>query len=168
MITGSVLHPGCGHEKLPFWMDATQETRLDIDEGCNPDIVASITSLGNIGPFDNVYTSHTLEHLYYHEVPRALAEFRRVLRDGGRAIIFVPDVEDVTADDKVLYESLAGPITGLDLYYGLNSHVEQNPYYAHHTAFIKSTLEKALIDAGFSTVSVTRVSDHNLMGVAIK
>lgn len=168
MITGSVLHPGCGPEPLPFWVDSTQETRLDIDEGCNPDIVASITDMGDIGQFDHVYTSHTLEHLYAHDVPKALAEFIRVLKPGGSAIIFVPDLEGVKADREVLYESLAGPICGLDLYYGLSRYVEALPFMAHHTGFVKETLEQALTDAGFTTVSVTRVSDHNLMGVAIK
>jgi len=168
MITGTILHPGCGHEPLPEWLSECKETRLDIDSSCKPDIVASITDVGDIGTFDHIYTSHTLEHLYDHEVPKALSEFYRVLKTGGNAIIFVPDTEGVTCDREVLYESMAGPICGLDLFYGLSSYVEQNPYYAHHTAFIQSTLEKALKDAGFSKVTVKRLWPFNLMGVGIK
>ena len=168
MITGSVLYPGCGNEPLPEWIDSSNETRLDIDEGSNPDIVAPIVNMGDIGQFDHIYTSHTLEHLFDHEVQVALKEFLRVLKDGGDAIIFVPDLEGVRADRETLYESAAGPICGLDLYYGLSSYVEELPFYAHHTGFVKETLEKALKDAGFRTVSVTRQAYHNLMAVGIK
>ena len=168
MIKGTVLHPGCGNEPLPVFMDGAIETRLDIDAECNPDIVASITDMGDIGPFDHVYTSHTLEHLYQYDVATALNEFYRVLNPGGSAIIFVPDVEGVTCNNDVLYESLAGPICGIDLFYGLTSYVKHNPYYAHHTAFTKDTLEAQLIDAGFEKVVVKRMADHNLMAVGIK
>ena len=167
MIRGTVLYPGCGHEHVPFWFEG-KETRLDIDETCEPDIVASITDMGDIGQFDNIYTSHTLEHLYQFDVPKALSEFLRVLKPGGAAIIVVPDLEDVKCNDDVLYVSLAGPITGRDLFYGLTEYVQMSPYYAHHTGFVKETLEQAMKDAGFTDVSITRLTDHSLMGVGKK
>jgi len=168
MMTGTVLHPGCAYEPLPEWMEGVTEVRLDIDPRCQPDIVASITDLGNIGPFDHIYTSHTLEHLYQYDVQRALREFRRVLKPGGDVLIFVPDVEGVTCNNDVLYESPGGPICGLDMYYGKTSYVEHNTYYAHHTAFVKDTLEAQLIEAGFNTVVVKRMDNFNLFGVGIK
>lgn len=167
-IKGRLLHPGCGGEPLPFWLSECQETRLDIDERVQPDIVASITDMGDIGQYDFVYTAHTVEHLYQHDVPKALSEFKRVLVDGGSVIIFVPDVEDVKPNYDVLYVSAGGPICGMDLFYGPSYYVEQNPYYAHHTCFTKDTLTQALIDAGFRDVTVIRVGDYNLMGVGKK
>lgn len=168
MMTGTVLHPGCGEQPLPEWMAGTIETRLDIDKNCNPDIVASITDMGDIGEFDHIFTSHTLEHLYQYDVQKALAEFKRVLKPGGDVIIFVPDVEGVECNNDVLYVSEAGAICGLDLYYGLTEYVKQSPYYAHHTAFTRATLEAQLIEAGFSKVVVKRMPDHNLMAVGVK
>jgi len=167
-MTGTLLHPGCGHEPLPTWAHGVTEVRLDIDPDCKPDIVASITELGDIGPFDHIYTAHTLEHLYDYDVPKALSEFLRVLNPGGSVIIFVPDVEGVTCNREVLYESPGGPICGLDLYYGKTSYVRQNAYYAHHTAFVSETLADALCSAGFDQVTVKRMPDHNLMAVGKK
>lgn len=168
MMRGTVLHPGCGEQPLPEWMKGAVETRLDIDQNCKPDIVASITDMGDIGEFDHVYTSHTLEHLYQYDVQKALLEFKRVLKSGGDVIIFVPDVEGVECNNDTLYISEAGPICGLDLYYGLTAYVKQSPYYAHHTAFVKETLEAQLKEAGFSKVIVKRMPDHNLMAVGVK
>lgn len=168
MIGGTVLHPGCGREPLPNWLSGAVETRLDIDKECNPDVCASIVDMGEIGQFDHVYTSHTLEHLYQYQVGTALKEFLRVLKPGGDALIFVPDVEGVTCNREVCYESLAGPICGLDLYYGLTSYVEQNNYYAHHTAFVKETLAQEMKDAGFVDVSVKRMMFHNLFAYGKK
>lgn len=167
-MNGTLLHPGCGFEPLPEWLNGAIETRLDIDEDCNPDIVASITDMGEIGQFNLIYTSHTLEHLYQYDVDKALKEFYRVLKPGGMCFIMVPDVEGVACNNEVLYVSQAGPICGLDLYYGLTSYVQQNPYYAHHTAFVKESMEEQLKNAGFEILTVKRMPDYNLMGVGKK
>lgn len=163
-----LLHPGCGFAVLPDWLQTATEVRLDIDDDCKPDIKASITDMGEIGEFDIIYTTHTLEHLYQYDVAKALSEFYRVLKPGGVAFVIVPDVEGVQCNNEVLYESPAGPICGLDLYYGLTSYVQANPYYAHHTAFVKETMEAQLKAAGFEVPSVQRLPDYNLMGVGKK
>jgi SAM-dependent methyltransferase len=164
----TVLHPGCGMGELPEWLAPLKEVRLDIDETCNPDIVASITDMGDIGQFDMIYTSHTLEHLYDFDVVKALSEFNRVLKPDGLAIIIVPDVEDVVCNRETLYDSPAGPICGIDLYFGLTSAVKANPYYAHHMAFIAKTLDSAMREAGFDFVYTKRLENYNLMGVGKK
>jgi SAM-dependent methyltransferase len=164
----SVLHVGCGGDSLPPWLDGYRETRCDINPKCNPDVVASMTNLGQIGQFDIVYCCHALEHLYPHEVHQALQEFLRVLVPGGYAAIFVPDLEGVQPTAEPLYASPAGPITGLDMYYGKQSMIAANPHMAHHTGFVQSTLLVALQAAGFSKSKVDRVSVFNLFGVGVK
>jgi SAM-dependent methyltransferase len=163
--SGRVLHVGSGHQALPTWLSHMAEVRLDIDPGCKPDVVAGMTDMGDIGQFDAVYCSHALEHLYPHDVPVALAEFRRVLSPGGVAVVFVPDLEGVPADETVMYESPCGPITGLDMYYGKVSYLADAPFMAHHTGFVSGTLGSALADAGFRDVKVVRAHGYNLMGV---
>lgn len=164
---GALLHVGCGYSHLPEWLGALghSEVRLDIDPNCTPDIVASMTDLGDIGEFDMVFSHHSLEHLSPHDVPVALAEFRRVLKPDGVALIFVPDLHGVQPTDEVLFESPAGPICGLDLLYGLRSALAEHPYMAHRTGFVEATLRQALETAGFANIGVRRLSDYNLMGV---
>jgi SAM-dependent methyltransferase len=164
----TVLHVGCGYAPLPAWLEGYREVRLDIDPECKPDIVGSLLDLGDIGPYDAILASHCLEHLYPHEAPKALAEFRRVLTDGGFAAILVPDLEDVRPTNEILFDSPAGPICGLDLFYGHRLALASGmAYMAHHNGFTRHSLEALIEHSGF-TATVARLSTYNLMGVAVK
>jgi SAM-dependent methyltransferase len=163
----SILHAGCGREPLPDWLGDCDETRLDIDPDVQPDIVASLTDMGEIGPFDAIYTCHTLEHLYPFDVPTALREFRKALRPGGIAIVIVPDLEDVRPTEETVYESPAGPVCGLDMYYGMARLIALSPYMAHKCGFVSATLHKAMSEAGLGQVSVTRLNGFNLVGIGV-
>lgn len=162
-----VLHAGCNGGPLPPYFGECEEVRLDVDPQWRPDVLASITDLGDIGVFDAVYCSHTLEHLYPHEVKTALREFRRVLSDDGYVMIWVPDLEDVRPTEELLFESPSGPIAGLDLYYGFRPKLAEMPHMAHHTGFTSTTLEAALREAGFTGVTMRRFEPlYQLMAVA--
>lgn len=150
---------------MPAWLEGVSEVRLDIEPQAEPDIVASITDMGDIGPFGSVYSAHCLEHLAPHDVPVALTEMKRVLAPGGVCIVVVPDLEDVSPTEEVLYQSAAGPICGLDMYYGLRSALPHLPHMAHRTGFVSATLAKALTEAGFTDVKTERANDYNLIGV---
>lgn len=164
----TVLHVGCGKEPLPTWLGDFREVRLDIDPDCTPDIVAPMTDMGEIGPFDALYCCHALEHLYPHEVPMALGEFLRVLRAGGTLMVVVPDLEGIQPTEDVLYESPAGPICGLDMIYGKAALIAGNPHMAHHSGFVGSTLEGALLAAGFDKAKASRPGGYNLLAVGVK
>ena len=164
----SLLHVGCGSDRLPEWLVGFKETRLDINEAVNPDIVASMLALGDIGEYDAVFCQHALEHVHQYEVEIALSEFRRVLKPGGVVIVFVPDLEGVKPTHEVLLQSPAGPITGHDLFYGYGKALSDNPHMAHKTGFVSETLHKSLTDSGFVNVKVNRLSDHNMMGAGNK
>lgn len=163
---GSLLHVGCARDPLPDWLNGFDETRLDIDESVNPDIVASMLNLGEIGTYDAVLCRHALEHLYPHEVEIAISEFHRVLKHGGHLIVFVPDLQDVQATEKVLFESPSGPIAGIDLIYGFREATKTNPYMQHKTGFVSETLHKAL--SSFLKVETKRIGNYDLMGAAVK
>lgn len=169
MEMGSLLHVGCGVDSMPDWaVGKYEEVRLDICEDVRPDIVASMTDMGQIGPFDCIHCSHALEHLSPHDVPKALSEFLRVLKDKGFAVIAVPDLEDVRATEEVLFEAPCGPIAGLDLIYGYRKALPTQPFMAHRTGFTQMTLNKALMQAGFGNVVVQRMPHYNLLAIAAK
>lgn len=162
-----VLHVGCGKEPIHDFLDGYKEVRLDIDPTHNPDIVASLTDMGDIGEFDAIYGCHVLEHLAPHEVAQAVKEFKRVLKAGGMVVMIVPNLAHVRPTREVLYQSEAGPITGLDMFYGKESFVAEHPYMAHKTGFVPETLKQAL-EAEFSPVEVRELTGYNLLGIGVK
>src|SRR5690349_18338026 len=96
----NVLHSGRGvysAAKLHpiFRGRGWRETRLDVDSSVRPDIVCSVhdmTSHVLSGAYDAVWSSHHIEHLHAHEVPRAFKEFFRVLKADGFALFRCPDL----------------------------------------------------------------------------
>lgn len=163
-----LLNVGGGTTALPEKFNEFEVTTLDIDPSTQPDIVASMTDMGDIGSYDVVWCSHALEHIYPHEVNKALSEFLRVLEPGGHAIIFVPDLEGLKADESPLYIDPTGPVTGLDLIYGHRVAMQDSIHMAHHTGFVANTLTSALIKAGFDQAETSRQPQFNLLGIGIK
>lgn len=165
-----VLHVGCGRKSLrhipPFFQDGTwSEVRLDIDPDVKPDIIGTMTDMAAVesGSVDAVFSSHNIEHLFAHEVPIALGEFRRVLSPDGFALITCPDLQAVAqlvAQDKLLepaYQSRKGPISPLDILYGHGASIAAgNHYMAHRGGFTLRTLGEALRSAGFLRVAGQR------------
>lgn len=165
----TVLVAGSGPTRMSEWpANGFAATYLDVEPRSNPDIVADMTDMGEIGPFDVVYCCHALEHLYPHQVNLALREFRRVLKPGGIAIVMVPDLEDVRPTNEVLDYPEAGPITGLHLYYGDAALIPEFPFMAHHCGFVAETMKYALKSAGFDAVVTERANQFNLIGIGFK
>lgn len=160
------LHVGCGPAckgprtpgfDTPDW----SEIRLDIDPSVEPDVIASLTDMSAVTSrsADAIFSSHNIEHLYPHDVPMALGEFRRVLKDDGYAVITCPDVQSIAqfigqnGIDAVAYQSGMGPITPLDMLYGHNDSIARGNFYmAHRTAFTRDSLAHTLRCAGFNSI----------------
>jgi len=175
-----LLHVGCGpanKARLPVSFQAAhwQEIRLDIDPGVQPDIIGTITGMPAVASasMDALYSSHNLEHLHAYQVPRALAEFKRVLKADGFVLITLPDMRAVARHiaqdrlDEPLYQSAAGPITALDIIFGHQAAIERgNDYMAHRTGFSANTLGRHLIEAGFHEVRVHEGRNLDLWAIA--
>lgn len=160
----TVLIAGAGEEGPQWTEQGWSVVRLDIDPRTDPDIVGSMTDLGSVGPFDAVACNNALEHLYPHEVDRALREFYRVLNPGGNVVIQVPDLQDVKPTEDLIPEI---GMPGLHLYYGDPSRLEEFPYMAHHSGFVEDTLRRVMEMAGFK-VQTKRLPCHQLMGIGTK
>jgi SAM-dependent methyltransferase len=147
-----------------------REVRLDIDPDVCPDIVANIKDMTREVEddfADIVYSSHNLEHLHEHEVEMALREFLRVLKPRGRALIAVPDLEEVArvmvteGIDAELYESPSGPIYPRDVIYGFRQAIERGNYhYCHRTGFSADILRYWLSASGFVDIEVKRIPEE--------
>jgi len=160
------LHVGCGPKNKNsttkgFSSADWHELRFDIDESVSPDIVGTMTDMSQVqdASVDALFSAHNIEHLYPHEVPLALAEFKRVLKPGGFVVITCPDLQSVcalVAEDKLTdeaYLSPAGPIAPIDILYGHRpAMANRNLFFAHRTGITKKVLTGTLQAAGFEMV----------------
>lgn len=162
--TKTVLHVGCGPNDpaalhAEFRSDEWREIRLDLDPAVEPDVVADMTHMSQIEDesIDAIWSCHNLEHLHAHEVPMALAEFYRVLKPGGFALMIMPDLQQIARHvaegnlENTLYVSPAGPIAALDMIFGYRPRLaDGHAHMAHKTGFTPDTLAKKLTAAGFT------------------
>jgi len=179
----TLLHIGCGASTIKqttseFNDGSWQEIRFDIDAKNKPDIIGNMTDLSAISTesIDAIFSSHNIEHLFFHEVFTALSEFKRILKLNGFCIITCPDLQAVSAliaKDQLLntaYQSPAGPITPLDILYGHSQSIMQGNYHmAHRCGFTKNTLSQVLLQSSFTSVHIIqRPQQFDLWAVACK
>ena len=166
-----VLNAGSGprsnrHLHPTFTKGDWAEVRLDVDPRAEPHLTGSIVDMSALVQdrgFDAIWSSHSLEHLYGHEVPEALSEFKRILKPDGFALIASPDLEMVAALilerglHHTAYTSPAGPITPHDMLFGHSGSIARGmKFMAHNTGFTCASLGNLLADAGFAVVLVKR------------
>lgn len=167
----SCLNVGCGPKSAgklhsAFGGQDWREIRLDIDPAVLPDIVGDMVDLRALvadDSVDAVWSSHNIEHLHAHEVPLAFAEFRRVLKPEGLALLTCPDVEALVhfvaehGLDAIVYISPAGPIRPLDMLWGHSASIAAgHGFMAHRTGFTADSLARQGLEAGFTEVRVAR------------
>jgi SAM-dependent methyltransferase len=174
-----VLNAGSGEPgngALPEYFKGWRQTRVDVDPLAQPDLVASVADLSAIpdGSVDAVWCAHCIEHLFVHEVPRALAEFRRVMAAGGFACIIVPDIQGIAewiAEDRLhetIYESASGPVTAHDMLWGFGPAIAQgNVAMAHRCGFTPTHFLNHLNSAGFAEIVLRRRSNLELRALVL-
>jgi SAM-dependent methyltransferase len=161
-----VLNVGGNDREIPLppIYGGWEHVLLDIDPKVKPDVVCDARQMSKLpaGMYDAVYCSHNLEHYFRHEVPKVLAGFSHVLKDGGFVHIVVPDMEDLMRQvaerrldiDDAFYHSPLGPVMVLDIIYGYSVEIEKsgNDYFAHKTGFTLKSLLAMLMRCGFRHV----------------
>ena len=162
---------------LPAMFSLWRQLRVDIDPRVAPDIVADAVDLSPLqsGVADAVWTAHCMEHLYEHDVPTALGEIRRVLKDDGFACIVVPDLQRIAAliaEDRmheVLYTAPAGPVTPHDVVFGYGPALARGELpMAHRCGFTPTAMIRHLNGAGFRGYVLLRRANFELAAVVRK
>lgn len=129
------------------------------------------------GSFDVVYSSHTLEHLYFEDAGRLLAECYRVLRPAGICRMVVPDLASMVgnylqaksdgnqrAGNRLMEQLLvhdkgrrSGPLA---LYYQLTA------FHQHKWMYDAESLGARFADAGFSDVKACSYLESGIARIA--
>lgn len=174
-----LINVGCGPRHasaLPAYFDTWRQLRVDVDPSVEPDIVADLTDLSPIpdASADAVWAAHCVEHLYAHQVPLALAEFRRVLCDDGFVCVIVPDLQTVAqyvAADQLhepLYQSAAGPVTPHDIFFGFGQAIASgHAAMAHRCGFTPRSLQLCFQQQPFGELLIRRrMTQFELAAVA--
>jgi protein O-GlcNAc transferase len=162
---------------LPAMFADWREMRVDVDPTAAPDLLADITDLSAIesGSIDAIWSAHCLEHLYLHQVSRAITEMHRILADDGFMCLIVPDLQvlaEFIINDKlheVVYQSAAGPVTAHDVLFGYGPYIAQGySGMAHRCGFTPGLLVRELQKTPFAEIILRRRPNHELAAVARK
>src|ERR1044072_8619809 len=135
-----LLNVGGGSKKTPIpdKFAGWDHILLDIDPGPDVDIVTDARNMIEMSlprdGYDAVYCAHNLEHYYDHDVPLVLAGMRAWLKPDGTVHIVVPNLGQLICDmielridlEDILYQSDAGPITPLDVFFGYRREIEES------------------------------------------
>ena len=141
------LHLGSGNKRIPNFKN------VDIRGNVNVDVVADVRNL-HMFPTKSaleMYFCHGMEHLTYDDAAKALSEWRRVLIDGGRLRLSVPDFDKLVQ----LYRQR-----------GLDKHVRamicggmDYEHNIHYSVWTYHVLEHFLTEAGYSGIRRYNPSD---------
>jgi predicted SAM-dependent methyltransferase len=146
------LHIG-GNSPAAGW------TILNIQPGPHVDMVGDCVDLDGVaaGSVSEIYASHVLEHLGFRdELPRALAEWYRVLEPDGRVRISVPDLMTLCRlfVDPNLSQRVRDYV--VRVIYGS----QEDAHDFHKMGFTLESLTPLLKQAGFHKIMRVRAFDQ--------
>ena len=122
------------------------------------DLVGDITDLSQFddGSIEEIYASHTVEHIDNNDVQKTLKGIHRVLKDGGKFYVSVPDMD-------ILCRLFLDPKAPLNIKYEVmrmmfGGQVDEFDY--HYFGWNMLLMEYFLKDAGFKKIE--RVKSFSL------
>jgi predicted SAM-dependent methyltransferase len=106
------------------------------------------------GCADELHSYHVIEHFFRYDVDAVVAEWRRVLRAGGRLVLELPNLEAACRN------LLAGMRDQMGMWpiYGDWSH--GSPYMMHKHGYTPTTITGLLADHGFQKIAVLAPQTH--------
>jgi ubiquinone/menaquinone biosynthesis C-methylase UbiE len=144
------LDLGCGQKPREGYIG------VDLCEGA--EVQRDITLLPDEweGKVDEIICIHAFEHLTYRQTDVALMEWRRVLKDGGKLIIEVPNLKQAClsflSDEKNL-------TNGIGRIYGPQWE-DESLLAVHKSGWTPDLLSRSLKHAGFKNVKQAKAQFH--------
>jgi GT2 family glycosyltransferase len=154
--------------------------RLDIGSGENPkgpkhyyhididpqfkdvEFLQNVTNLSNFedGSVSEIFTSNVLEHIFYKDVPPTVYEWSRVLCQGGKIHIRVPNFRWVMEQYVARRWKMSFiPGTDLNAMHVVYGGDHDGAPHMHRAGFDRDTLSELMRDAGI--IDIKDVSDPN-------
>jgi hypothetical protein len=103
---------------------------------------------------DELLAAHVIEHFYGWQTQSVLAEWKRLLKPGGKLILELPNIE---AAARNLLTGMR-PQMWEFAFYGDHSHKDE--FMCHRTGFTPASITKAVQDAGFRDVQILPPMTH--------
>lgn len=156
------IHVGCGRHILDGWVNV--DTQRSPKAPRDPEVIGSALKIPlPDGCADEVMAIHLFEHLHLWEAPKALAEWHRLLKRGGKLVLEMPDVVKCaknlvkladSGDEKAI-RSLA--MNGLYGDAGMG-----DPWMIHKWGWTPKTIKPLLAETGFSSFSEPPTQWHGI------
>lgn len=125
-------------------------TNMDIQDHENVDIKHDLSVFPwpvEDQSFDGVFGRYCLEHLSWHDLPKALKEIYRILKQGGCGVFFVPNTLEQCK--KVAETGVSKD--AIELLFGSQEFIPRH-IGSHKTGFSEEYAKKLFQDAGFKFV----------------
>lgn len=154
------LNVGCGRHVLDGWtnVDVVASPRAKRP----PEVLSDARSIPLAdGCAQELQAIHLLEHFYRWEVPAVLAEWRRLLCDGGRLVLELPNLQRCVENIVEGLRTNDQPLDQLGMWGLYGDPREEDPYMCHKWAWTPATLRAELKLAGFGKIRETPTQWHS-------
>jgi SAM-dependent methyltransferase len=143
------VHIGCGRHVLDGWVNV--DTQRSPKAARAPDVIGDALSIPlPDGCASEVMAIHLLEHLAAWQVPKALAEWHRLLKPGGLLVLEMPDVVKCAKNLVKLIEKGDEKTLNSQAMHGLYGDPSmEDPWMLHRWGWTPKTLIPVLKRAGF-------------------
>ena len=124
---------------------------LNIQKRNNVDFIGDISDLNQFenSSIEEIYASHVLEHVPKDKIETTLKGIRRVLKDGGKFYISVPDLD-------ILFHSFRSTLLNIEVKKHILAMVfggQDDKYDFHYYGYNFEVLEHYLKSTGFNVIT---------------
>ena len=151
------LHLGCGSKILPGYVNTDIQNWSGL---CDYTVDARDLSIFPSNRFEFVYTRQMLEHIPPWDTMKALKEWHRVLKPGGKVKISVPDLKQIFEGWLVTGKTTENEALK-NIYGNTLPYEKRYKNRAHLTGFTFERLKRLLKEAGF--VDVVQLEEKPLI-----